>query len=94
MLQISKIFLDAAYLDNSAYKTYTLTAWIPLLDATEENGCLQVCCLLVQLIDNLGIVKFISNTGLDAHESALIVKFAGCVLLIWYPIRINTFTGL
>jgi hypothetical protein len=33
---------DVAYTDNKAYKVYQLTAWIPLLDTNETNGCLQM----------------------------------------------------
>lgn len=32
---------DTAYLDNDAYRMLIPTAWIPLLDANQENGCLQ-----------------------------------------------------
>lgn len=32
---------DAAYLDPEATHTLQVTAWIPLLDAKAENGCLQ-----------------------------------------------------
>ncbi|XP_069117184.1 phytanoyl-CoA dioxygenase domain-containing protein 1 homolog isoform X1 [Argopecten irradians] len=33
---------DSAYLDNESYKVLQPTAWIPLIDATEQNGCMQV----------------------------------------------------
>jgi hypothetical protein len=33
---------DAAYLDPTADHTLQLTAWIPFLDATVQNGCMQV----------------------------------------------------
>ncbi|XP_050404532.1 uncharacterized protein LOC126820550 [Patella vulgata] len=33
---------DAAYLDNRAYKILQPTAWIPLLDTNEKNGCMRV----------------------------------------------------
>ncbi|XP_069117186.1 phytanoyl-CoA dioxygenase domain-containing protein 1 homolog [Argopecten irradians] len=33
---------DSAYLDNKSYKVLQPTAWIPLLDSTVENGCMQV----------------------------------------------------
>lgn len=33
---------DCGYLDNDCYKTLQPTAWIPLIDATEKNGCMQV----------------------------------------------------
>ena len=33
---------DAVYMDNSAYKVMQLTAWIPVMDADRETGCLQV----------------------------------------------------
>ncbi len=33
---------DIAYLDESCWSTLQLTAWIPLLDATVQNGCMQV----------------------------------------------------
>ncbi|XP_064606094.1 phytanoyl-CoA dioxygenase domain-containing protein 1-like [Liolophura sinensis] len=32
---------DAAYMDNESYSQFVLSAWIPFLDATEENGCLK-----------------------------------------------------
>ncbi|XP_076090854.1 putative alpha-ketoglutarate-dependent hypophosphite dioxygenase [Mytilus galloprovincialis] len=33
---------DAGYLDNDSYKVMQPTAWIPLIDANEKNGCLQI----------------------------------------------------
>ncbi|CAH1786911.1 unnamed protein product [Owenia fusiformis] len=33
---------DCGYLDSDSYSVLQPTAWIPLLDATEKNGCLQV----------------------------------------------------
>ena len=33
---------DAAYLDSTADRVLQLTAWTPLLDATVQNGCMQV----------------------------------------------------
>ncbi|XP_059145123.1 phytanoyl-CoA dioxygenase domain-containing protein 1-like isoform X2 [Physella acuta] len=33
---------DSAYLDNESYGVLQATAWIPLLDATEKNGCMEV----------------------------------------------------
>ncbi|XP_074644175.1 phytanoyl-CoA dioxygenase domain-containing protein 1 homolog [Tubulanus polymorphus] len=33
---------DSAYLDTDSYTTLTPTAWIPLIDANDENGCLQM----------------------------------------------------
>ena len=36
------IMTDAGYLGNDAYSVLQATAWIPLLDATEQNGCMQV----------------------------------------------------
>ena len=33
---------DNAYLDPSGLHTLMPTAWIPLLDANMENGCMQV----------------------------------------------------
>ena len=33
---------DNGYFDKDAYKEMIVTAWIPLLDANEANGCMQV----------------------------------------------------
>ncbi len=33
---------DTAYLKPGAEKTFQPTAWIPLIDANKENGCIQV----------------------------------------------------
>ncbi|KAK7103955.1 phytanoyl-CoA dioxygenase domain-containing protein 1 homolog [Littorina saxatilis] len=33
---------DSAYLDNRSYEVLQVTAWIPLLDAKRENGCMEV----------------------------------------------------
>ncbi|KAK7104220.1 phytanoyl-CoA dioxygenase domain-containing protein 1-like [Littorina saxatilis] len=33
---------DCAYLDSRSYNVLQPTAWIPLLDANEKNGCMQV----------------------------------------------------
>jgi len=32
---------DCGYMDNTSYKMIVPTAWVPLLDANEDNGCLQ-----------------------------------------------------
>jgi len=36
------MFADTAYLDNRSYDILQLTAWIPMMDATMETGCMQV----------------------------------------------------
>ena len=33
---------DNGYISVDAYHHHVLTAWIPLLDANENNGCMQV----------------------------------------------------
>ncbi|XP_052765897.1 1-deoxypentalenic acid 11-beta-hydroxylase-like [Mya arenaria] len=33
---------DCGYLDNNSYKMLVPTAWVPMLDANEGNGCLQM----------------------------------------------------
>ncbi|CAD5121217.1 DgyrCDS9751 [Dimorphilus gyrociliatus] len=33
---------DSAYLDENSYDVLQVTAWIPLIDANETNGCMQV----------------------------------------------------
>ncbi|KAK7484969.1 hypothetical protein BaRGS_00023747 [Batillaria attramentaria] len=33
---------DCAYLDNRSYEVLQPTSWIPLLDANEKNGCMEV----------------------------------------------------
>ncbi|KAK3595964.1 hypothetical protein CHS0354_032478 [Potamilus streckersoni] len=33
---------DVGYLDNDSYKVLQPTAWIPLLDANEKNGCMEL----------------------------------------------------
>ena len=38
---------DSGCLDNNTYKMLIPTAWIPLLDANETNGCLQVCYIFI-----------------------------------------------
>ena len=34
--------LDVGYLDTDSYSVMQPTAWIPLLDATRKNGCMEV----------------------------------------------------
>ena len=36
------MFSDSAYMSNESYDHMIATAWIPFLDATPENGCMQV----------------------------------------------------
>ena len=36
------LIIDVGYLDNDSYKVLQPTAWIPLIDTNEKNGCLQV----------------------------------------------------
>lgn len=33
---------DSGYLDNRSYEVLQVTAWIPLLDANRDNGCMEV----------------------------------------------------
>lgn len=33
---------DNAYMSEEAWNNLTVVAWIPLVDATEQNGCMQV----------------------------------------------------
>ncbi len=33
---------DVGYLDNDSYKVMQPAAWIPMLDATKQTGCMQV----------------------------------------------------
>ena len=40
---------DVSYLDNDTYKMHIATAWIPFVDATPENGCLEVCSTHVRM---------------------------------------------
>ena len=35
---------DNAYLHPESWKVLQVTAWIPMLDATPHNGCMQVRC--------------------------------------------------
>ena len=35
---------DNAYLHPESWKVLQVTAWIPMLDATRHNGCMQVQC--------------------------------------------------
>ena len=35
-------FSDSGYTDNDSYKMLIPTAWIPLLDSNEVNGCMEV----------------------------------------------------
>ena len=41
---------DNAYFDTDAINTLVPTAWIPLIDANMENGCLQVHTTKLALI--------------------------------------------
>jgi len=38
---------DTAYLDNRSYDVLQLTAWIPMMNATTETGCMQVRLLFL-----------------------------------------------
>jgi hypothetical protein len=33
---------DSAYLDNESYSSFLLSAWIPLMNADSDNGCLEM----------------------------------------------------
>jgi len=57
---------DTAYMDNRAYGIHQLTAWIPLMNATTETGCLQVlgrirCCYFVD--DSFNCTLQLCHTG-------------------------------
>lgn len=41
----SHVFADSGYFSEGSYDHLIPTAWIPFLDANEENGCMQVCLL-------------------------------------------------
>ena len=34
--------IDNSYFDDDAYKQMIVTAWVPLLEVSEMNGCMQV----------------------------------------------------
>ena len=50
-------FIDSGYLNNDAYKVHQATAWIPLLDTTATNGCMQVTFILQHLYIKLNVTK-------------------------------------
>ncbi|KAK3088237.1 hypothetical protein FSP39_016495 [Pinctada imbricata] len=33
---------DSSYFDNTSYKTMVATAWVPFVDSTRDNGCLEM----------------------------------------------------
>ena len=41
------VLVDCAYLDTKCYDVHQATAWLPLLDATEQNGCMEVSHFLL-----------------------------------------------
>lgn len=36
------VFVDAGYLSSDGHRVHHMTAWIPVLDTNEHNGCMQV----------------------------------------------------
>jgi len=61
------VFADVGYLDNNSYTVLQPTAWIPLLDANEFNGCMEV-----RGPWRLGLFIFINIHYVVVHISRLI----------------------
>ncbi|XP_064601732.1 phytanoyl-CoA dioxygenase domain-containing protein 1-like [Liolophura sinensis] len=87
---------DIAYLDNDSYTVLQPAAWIPLLDANEANGCLQMaerghrtgkiarhtCCAGNTWYTNLAEEEMVKTLGVDLEKDLKIlpVKYGGMVL--------------
>src|SRR6185295_18282150 len=49
---------DSGYFEPYCDRSLILTVWVPLVDATEENGCLQ----LIPRVHKAGIYRHVANT--------------------------------
>ena len=48
---------DNAYLHPESWKVLQVTAWIPMLDATPHNGCMQVQRAAILFVDRRPFIQ-------------------------------------
>jgi len=88
---------DSGYLDNRSYEVMQVTAWIPLLNATRENGCMEVvakghqtgkvathtCCWGDTWYIMLGEDEMEKTLGVDVKRDTVLcaVPYGGMLLL-------------
>ena len=68
---IVPVHQDAGYFDSCADESTVITAWVPLMDATHETGCMEV----LPRVHNLGTLRHynanVAGPGLAVHPDAL-----------------------
>ncbi|WAR19639.1 PHNY-like protein [Mya arenaria] len=72
---------DVSYLDNDTYRMLIPTAWIPFVDATEQNGCLECCWgdTFYTILEE-DEMKNTLGVDLDRDRRALPVRSGGLIL--------------
>ncbi|XP_046548110.1 phytanoyl-CoA dioxygenase domain-containing protein 1-like [Haliotis rubra] len=88
---------DCGYLDNESYKVLQPTAWIPLLDANEKNGCMEVvsgghrpgricrhtCCWADTWYVELAEEEMVKTLGVDLDKDIKLcpIPYGGMLLI-------------
>lgn len=61
-----------------------ITAWIPLTDADETNGCLEVRKLVSSMIFLSAYLKFCFQVLKGGHKTGKVAPHLGCWRDTWY----------
>ncbi|XP_071079579.1 phytanoyl-CoA dioxygenase domain-containing protein 1-like [Haliotis cracherodii] len=88
---------DSGYLDNESYKVLQPTAWVPLLDANAQNGCMEVvsgghrpgricrhtCCWADTWYVELAEDEMVKTLGVDLEKDIKLcpIPYGGMLLI-------------
>ncbi|XP_069111595.1 phytanoyl-CoA dioxygenase domain-containing protein 1 homolog [Argopecten irradians] len=84
---------DSGYFDSDTYSTHIVTAWIPFVNATKENGCLEFTpgghkkglTAVHKLTENFYITldekELVTRLGLDMSKNVIVEAPLGSIVL-------------
>ena len=85
------LFSDSAYLDTDSYKFLIPTAWIPLVDANKENGCMEVG-MKFEIVGMLLTIEQWQCIMLNSPKVQPLVCFSAVCLFICQSIYLSAFS--